>query len=406
MSVGRKHNAAVIGSLALLCSLVFADWTQLTSGTPRDLNSVAFPEGTQVGYAVGAGGTIVKTTDGGANWTPQVSGTPNGLNSVYFVDNSTGYAVGATGTGLKTTDGGATWNSMSVGASQDLRAVQFVGGAGYTCSYQPTGGSTLYKTTDAGASWQPLGLPGAAARATCLCFASQSLGLVAGLGGYVVRTIDGGQSFEYLGPGTTQYFYGVAFARNSTTTAYIVGDTATIIKTADAGTYWSPMNAPYADVYRSVCAPVDASNAYAVGGGGEEGGMIVKNIGTSFWYHQNSGASTTLNSVCFPNGNDTGYVVGVGGVILKTTDGGGTVGVGGGSERVVTRAAVRVVSNPSRHGIALHADANVAVSVIDVSGRVVMSQAATKGRNFLPLRKAGVYVVKAGTETAEAVVTD
>ena len=134
--------------------------------------------------------------------------------------------------------------------------------------------------------------------------------------------------------------------------------------------------------------------------------MIVKNIGTSFWYHQNSGASTTLNSVCFPNGNDTGYVVGVGGVILKTTDGGGTVGVGGGSERVVTRAAVRVVSNPSRHGIALHADANVAVSVIDVSGRVVMSQAATKGRNFLPLRKAGVYVVKAGTETAEAVVTD
>ena len=34
---------------------------------------------------------------------------------------------------------------------------------------------------------------------------------------------------------------------------------------------------------------------------------------------------TTFYGVCFPTGESTGYVVGENGLILKTTDGGGTV---------------------------------------------------------------------------------
>ena len=52
---------------------------------------------------------ILKTTDSGANWTAQTSGTTNWLSSVYFTDANTGYAVGAGGTILKTTDGGGTF---------------------------------------------------------------------------------------------------------------------------------------------------------------------------------------------------------------------------------------------------------------------------------------------------------
>jgi hypothetical protein len=64
-----------------------------------------------------------------------------------------------------------------------------------------------------------------------------------------------------------------------------------------------------------------------------------------------------------------------------------------------------VVSNPSRHGIALHSDADVRVSVYDAAGRTVVSQAATRGLSFLPL-PTGAYFVKAGSGTARAVVTD
>ena len=38
------------------------------------LSSVKFISST-VGWTVGKGGTILKTTDGGTNWTPQTSGT-------------------------------------------------------------------------------------------------------------------------------------------------------------------------------------------------------------------------------------------------------------------------------------------------------------------------------------------
>ena len=52
MSVGCRRNAAVIGCLVLFSSLLFAGWSAQTSGVVTDLNSVSFPEGTLVGYAV------------------------------------------------------------------------------------------------------------------------------------------------------------------------------------------------------------------------------------------------------------------------------------------------------------------------------------------------------------------
>jgi hypothetical protein len=52
------------------------------------------------------------------------------------------------------------------------------------------------------------------------------------------------------------------------------------------------------------------------------------------------------------------------------------------------------VSNPSRHGITFHADGPANVVVLDAAGRVVKTQAVTKGLNFLPLSKAGVYLIR------------
>jgi len=52
------------------------------------------------------GGTILRTTDGGANWVPEISGTRNNLNGVSFVDADIGTAVGDRGNILRRTDGG------------------------------------------------------------------------------------------------------------------------------------------------------------------------------------------------------------------------------------------------------------------------------------------------------------
>src|SRR5258707_2060828 len=59
--------------------------------------------------AVGDGGIILRSSDGGATWTLQSSGTTDALAGDSFVDADTGTAVGHVGTIFRTTDGGATW---------------------------------------------------------------------------------------------------------------------------------------------------------------------------------------------------------------------------------------------------------------------------------------------------------
>ena len=59
------------------------------------------------GTAVGSGGTILRTTNGGTNWDTQTSGTESDLSRVSFTDADNGAAVGQFGTILRTTDGGS-----------------------------------------------------------------------------------------------------------------------------------------------------------------------------------------------------------------------------------------------------------------------------------------------------------
>jgi len=81
-------------------------WQLQNSGTNVALHSVHFIN-ENVGWVVGESGTILRTTNGGANWQLQTSGTLQELWSVQFMDDSTGWVSGYQGTILKTTDGTA-----------------------------------------------------------------------------------------------------------------------------------------------------------------------------------------------------------------------------------------------------------------------------------------------------------
>jgi photosystem II stability/assembly factor-like uncharacterized protein len=62
----------------------------------------------QLGWAVGSGGTLLKTVDGGKRWKKVVSGTTASLSGVFFLDEKQGWAVGANGTIRQSQDGGNT----------------------------------------------------------------------------------------------------------------------------------------------------------------------------------------------------------------------------------------------------------------------------------------------------------
>jgi hypothetical protein len=54
----------------------------------------------------------VHTTDGGGSWVTQSSGTTNALAGVAFADESHGWAMGEGGTILHTTNGGESWSQL------------------------------------------------------------------------------------------------------------------------------------------------------------------------------------------------------------------------------------------------------------------------------------------------------
>jgi photosystem II stability/assembly factor-like uncharacterized protein len=66
------------------------------------------------GTAVGRGGAIARTNDGGKNWIAQVSPLAENLNAVHFIDSVHGTAVGENGTIIHTTDAGKSWVRQSL----------------------------------------------------------------------------------------------------------------------------------------------------------------------------------------------------------------------------------------------------------------------------------------------------
>src|SRR5919199_4546185 len=119
------------------------------SGTLIDLHGVACP-GPSTCVAVGGGGTLLRSTDGGRTWRSQPSGTPNWLGGVACPSPSTCVAVGFNGTLLRSTDGGRTWRRQPSGTPNPLSGVACLSPS--TCV--AVGGDAILRSTDGGRTWR------------------------------------------------------------------------------------------------------------------------------------------------------------------------------------------------------------------------------------------------------------
>jgi photosystem II stability/assembly factor-like uncharacterized protein len=106
-------------------------WLDQTVVPTQTLRSV-FPINSNLVYAVGDTGTILRTVDGGANWIAQTTGVPSqNLKSVHFLDAAVGYAVGDNGTILATSDSGNNWAVQSSPVTANLTSIHFIGTKAY-----------------------------------------------------------------------------------------------------------------------------------------------------------------------------------------------------------------------------------------------------------------------------------
>src|SRR5690349_19937988 len=119
------------------------------SGSEATLLGMFFHDPLQ-GWAVGSGGTILKTTDGGRKWKKVSSGTSSLLTAVYFRDSRRGWVVGANGTVRTSEDGGETWKVTVVPTQAPLYAIVFVSPQK---GWMVGGNGTILQTTDGGETW-------------------------------------------------------------------------------------------------------------------------------------------------------------------------------------------------------------------------------------------------------------
>ncbi len=295
----------------ILLNTAHAQWTKQESGTTNYLYSVYFVD-RDLGFAVGEGGTILKTVDGGTNWIRQNSGsTTNVFFSVFFVDSKTGYIANAGNTFLKTTDGGTTWVEKSPGIVNNCMSLFFINAdTGWIVS----GCGEMFKTTNGGESWVKQIDCGYFVRA-CF-FVDANIGYAVGDYGNIIKTTDGGTSWISQAGNSTPLMS--TFFLN-TNTGYAVGEGGRIIKTNNGGNTWENLIEYSNGAGFSSVAFTDINTGIAVG----NNGTILKTTnGGESWNLQISGTNETLLSIHTVDTN-VSYAVGMNGIILKTTCGGG-----------------------------------------------------------------------------------
>lgn len=322
--------------------------------TGLDLRAVSFPGTSGPGYAIGAGGTILRSEDDGATWVPE-AGTDLAmdLHAASFPGGQAGFAVGSNGLFLRRY--GQAWNELSPPTGHDLRGVSFVNDntgwiAGYDGSdgiiLKTTNGGTswdiqlettkrilavhafdgfiayaaghngaFYYTTSGGAAWTEANT-GTTATLRAIHFVNQDVGYVAGDDGTLLKTTTGGLGWTPLASGTTRNLTGVRFLDAST--GWATGEGGLILRTTNGGTSWSVVQDGSANLNGI------ASRGNTVWAVGTAGRMLrSQNAGASWNILSNATSLENINALQFP-AQGTGYAAGNGGLLLKTTNGGTT----------------------------------------------------------------------------------
>jgi photosystem II stability/assembly factor-like uncharacterized protein len=249
-------------------------WTEVNPLLPRvDYIGVHFVN-TDTGWAVGTGGTIIKTINGGEDWTISTVTTNNILLKISSFNGNIVIAGGYDGLVFRSSDGGENFAQVAsgLGSGQDLWGLQMIND---TLSWACGMNNSLIKTTNAGLNWQIVST-GLNTNYWWLDFLNTQVGFIACDGGKVLKTTNGGISWQ-------QY---------------------------QAGNTWSLYTIDAIDSLHIVAAGANGKNVYS-----DDGGIN--------WVENYRLIFDEVNCVDFID-KDTGYAIGVDWGIRKTTDRGQT----------------------------------------------------------------------------------
>ncbi|GAB3628353.1 Ycf48-like protein [Pandoraea terrae] len=167
--------------------------------------------------AVGESGIIIASDDDGKSWSQAKVPVSVTLTSVYFATPQKGWAVGHSGVVLATSDGGKTW------------------------SKQLDGAQLAQLPKDAGAPATNAGDP-----ILDVYFADETNGFVVGAFGLMLRTGDGGKTWErweqHVPNSEGSHLYGIRAVGDA---LYIVGERGAIFVSTDRAEHFIAVKSPY-----------------------------------------------------------------------------------------------------------------------------------------------------------------
>lgn len=233
-------------------------WNKLSVSFSTDLNSVSVLHPDTV--RITGDNTLIISNDGGQSWDIRaVQGVD--IEASYFTSADTGHIACRDGSILKTTNGGSTWyTTESVNHTPaESFDITFVNAQ---LGFASRAHSDLLRTTDGGESWALVDDYLEAVHD--IFFIDENAGFVAGGSGSIFRTVDGGITWEKAGfqslIGGTD-LYGIHFINKNK--GFVVGQRGQILQTTNAGESWEE----YAPTYNTInqVVPASQNTLYALG---------------------------------------------------------------------------------------------------------------------------------------------
>jgi photosystem II stability/assembly factor-like uncharacterized protein len=341
--------------ILLVPTIVSSQWIPQNPGTTININAVDFIN-PDTGWAAGDSLKVYRTTTGGASWnTFTIPGNPVNLTHAVTKEIDKMF-VGVKSTIYGTTNGGANWFQSNLGANYFLGDLLTQGENLFASAYlfnntQDTiVSAVVFRSTNNGINWTPLtSIP--MAHGDPIHGVDVKLGLhfintdtaYLGTAKGVFKTVNGGLNFAPLPASPSSPRVVVAGSNSvSTSNTFFVGvdngNDLEIFRSIDAGNTFSLVSSipdpNDSKQFSDISCPPNTDKIFLTISNSTASENLTQD--TSVYYSSNGGANWVyqslpitdkqISSVDFINSN-TGYLTGSGGTILKTTNGGTTVGI-------------------------------------------------------------------------------
>jgi len=302
--------------LIFLPILSFAQWYyQNPKPVGSPLNCVKFID-ENVAWAIGHGGVIVKTKDGGENWQQLPNLQAGGLIDLFIQDSLTAWAVGLSLRGaaiIKTTDGWKSRKLITFPIQRQLYSVFFINEhTGWVCGDS----GIILKTINGGDSWNFMP-SGSQALLHSIAFFNEQTGIAVGDSGEILRSIDAGASWTCIKKSQNSKLSGISIV--GAASAWVSDYYGNLLYSMNRGETWSDVStvlSGFMDVFftDSLCGWASLTNGYYI---------LRTTDGGTTWTSNSTGTNHSFNSLCFAN-TMKGCAVGYGGNVITTDDGGVT----------------------------------------------------------------------------------